>query len=257
MTIRAWDATGAYGTKTMYFTVSGTSTGSSTTSGVPVAPSNAKVISAIETKGPWGHCSDCAANPADSTPPIAQWVFQQWQNTPSIDGNSLKMKITGTQAYANVLHWIKFGNQNAYRNFIWEFWVNGDNASLSAQNLEFDLFQAVNGRKFMFGSQCNYKKGIWQAWNHINKWVDLPTVPCTKFKPGTWTRVVWYMQRTSDNRMRYVSLTVGSKTYQVNSYQPSYTSSWGDTFGVQFQQDLDKYATDYTIWVDKVKVSMW
>src|SRR3954451_9795749 len=75
MTIRAWDGTGTHGTQYMTFNVSGTSTSAPTTSGVPVAPSNAKVISAIETKGPWGHCSDCAANPADSTPPIAQWVF--------------------------------------------------------------------------------------------------------------------------------------------------------------------------------------
>ena len=256
MTIRAWDSTGAYGTQYMTFNVSGT-TNTNTTSGAPVPPSNAKVISGIESKGPWGHCSDCAANPADPTPPLATWTFQQYQSTPSLGGNALKMAIHGTEAYADVLHWIKFGNQSQYKNFIWEFWVNGDSASLNAQNLEFDLFQAVGGRKYMFGSQCNYKKGIWQAWNYINKWVDLPNVPCTKFTPGKWTRVVWYMQRTSDNKMRYVSLTVGDKTWQVNSYQPTNTSSWGDTLVVQFQQDLDKYATDYTIWVDNVKLSIW
>jgi hypothetical protein len=260
MTIRAWDSSGATGTQYMTFKVgtatSGTS-GTADTSGVPQPPSGAKVISGIENKSGWGHCTKCAANPADPDPPLASWSFHQFQNTPSMDGSSLKMGIYGSDPYANVLHWIKFGNQNSYKNFIWEFYVYGSEASLKAQNLEFDLFQAVNGRKYMFGSQCNYKKGIWQAWNHINKWVDLPTVPCKKFAPGKWTRVVWYMKRTWDRKMHYVSLTIGDTTYKVNSYQPTYDSSWGDTFGVQYQQDMDKYATDYTIWVDKVKVSMW
>ena len=258
ITIKAWDSTGATGTVYRTFNVtSGSGTSTPSTTGAPVAPSTAKVFSSIETRTGWGHCSDCAANPADPTPPIATWTFQQFQSTPSADGNSLKMGIHGNTPYADVLHWVKFGNQSKYKKFIWEFWVNGDNASLNAQNLEFDLFQAVGGRKFMFGSQCNYKKGIWQAWNHINKWVDLPSVPCHKFKPGTWTRVIWYMERTSDNKMHYISLTVGNTTYKVNSSQPTYTSSWGDTLGVQFQQDLDKYANDYTIWVDKVKLSAW
>ena len=257
MTIRAWNAAGAIGTQYMTFNVSGTSSGGGSTTGVPTAPSGAKVISSIEDRSGWGHCSDCAANPDDPTPPIASWSFHQWQSSPSKSGSSTKMSISGSTPYANALHWVKFGNQNKYKNFIWEFWVYGNEASQSAQNLEFDLFQAVNGRKFMFGSQCNYSKGIWQAWNHINKWVDLPKVPCHKFKPGVWTRVIWYMKRTWDNKMHYVSLTVGDTTYQVNSYQPTYMSTWGDTLGVQFQQDMNKTAVDYSIWVDKVKLSMW
>jgi hypothetical protein len=222
----------------------------------PTAPSYAKVWYSIESKSGWGHCSDCAANPADPTPPLASWVFQQFQSTPSMDGTSTKMKITGTQAYADVLHWTKFGKQSQYKDFLWEFYVRGDQASLNAQNLEFDLFQAVGGRKYMFGTQCNYKKGVWQGWNYINKWVDLP-VPCKKFQPGVWTKVVWRLQRTWDKKMRYISLTVGSTTYYINRYMPTNSTSWGDTLGVQFQQDMDKYATDYTIWVDKVKLSAW
>lgn len=260
MLVRFWDSSGATGTSTFSLKVSGTTTTSSTsgtsTTGIPKAPSYAKVISSIENRSGWGHCSDCAANPADSSPPIAYWSFHQWQNTPSMDGSSTKMGISGTQAYANVLHWVKFGNQNQYKNFIWEFYVRGNDASVNAQNLEFDLFQAVNGRKFMFGTQCNYSKGLWQAWNYSKHWFDLK-VPCKKFKPNTWTRVIWYLQRTSDNKMRYVSLTVGDTTYSVNSYQPTNTTSWGSTLGVQFQQDMNKYATDYTIWVDKVKLSAW
>jgi hypothetical protein len=65
------------------------------------------------------------------------------------------------------------------------------------------------------------------------------------------------LQRTSDNRTRYVSVTVDGKTYSVNRYWPSKSTSWGNSLGVQFQQDLNKYAADHTMWVDRVRVWLW
>jgi hypothetical protein len=254
--VRAWDSTGAYGTSST-FNLTGGSTTVAPSSGEPMAPAGAKLIDTIEQQTGWGHCTDCAADPSDPTPPIALWSFTQFQNTPSLDGSAVKMWIGGTTPYANALHWKKFGDQSAYKNFIWEFWVYGNADMNNAQNLEFDLFQVVSGRKYMFGTQCNYWKKIWQGWNEqYNKWVDLPT-PCPKLPTGQWTRIKWYMQRTSDNRLRYVSVTVGNTTYNVNHYENSYSTSWGNTFGVQFQQDLNGSAADYTVWADKVKVWMW
>jgi hypothetical protein len=122
------------------------------------------------------------------------------------------MTIGGTRAYANALHWKKFGDQSQYKNFIWEFWFYGNADMNNAQNLEFDLFQAVSGRKYMFGTQCNYWKKIWQGWDETtNHWIDT-TVPCPKFATGKWNRVKWYFQRTTDNKLKYVSVTVNSTT---------------------------------------------
>jgi hypothetical protein len=255
--VRAWDSSGAFGTSpTVWVNVGGTAT-PPPSSGEPMPPSGAKLIDNIDQQTGWGHCSDCAANPSDPTPPIAWYTFNQFQSTPSKDGASLKMGIGGSTPYANALHWKKFGDQSAYRNFIWEFWIYGNADMNNAQNLEFDLFQAVSGRKYMFGTQCNYWKKIWQGWNEpTNHWVDLP-IPCPKFPTGQWNRVKWYMQRTSDNRLRYVSVTVNNTTYNVNHYEPSAGTSWGNTFGVQFQQDLNGSAADYTIWTDRVRVWMW
>jgi len=255
--VKAWNSNGTSDTSAIiYVNVTSGSTAAPST-GEPMPPSGAKLIDNIDQQTGWGHCTDCAADPSDPTPPIAQWSFQQNQNTPSKDGNATKFWIGGTVPYANALHWKKFGDQSQYKNFIWEFWIYGKSDMDNAQNIEFDLFQAVNGRKYMFGTQCNYWKKIWQGWDETtNHWVDT-SVPCAKFPTGQWNRVKWYFQRTSDGKTRYVSVTVNNKTYSMNRYWPSKSTSWGNTFGVQFQQDLNKYAADHSMWIDRVRVWMW
>ena len=254
--VKAWNSNGTSDTSAIiYINVTSSSTAAPT--GEPMPPSGAKLIDNIDQMSNWGHCSDCAADPSDPTPPIAQWSFNQWQNTPSKDGNGIKMWIGGTTPYANALHWKKLGDQSSYKNFIWEFWIYGKSDMNNAQNIEFDLWQSVGGRKYMFGTQCNYWKQIWQGWDETkNAWQDT-SIPCPKFSTGQWHRIKWYLQRTSDNRTRYVSVTVDGKTYSVNRYWPSKSTSWGNSLGVQFQQDLNKYAADHTMWVDRVRVWLW
>jgi hypothetical protein len=256
--VRAWNSSGAFGTSSTFTLTNNGGTPSASSTGEPMPPSSAKLLDNIDQLTGWGHCTDCAADPSDPTPPIALWSFTQNQSTPSKDGSSAKMWIGGNTPYANALHWKKFGDQSAYKNFIWEFWIYGNSDMNNAQNLEFDLFQAVSGRKYMFGTQCNYNKKIWQGWDETtNHWIDMTNVPCPKFATGQWNRIKWYFQRTSDNRLHYVSVTVNSTTYKVDRYWNSYPTGWGNTFGVQFQQDLNSSAADYTVWADKVKVWMW
>jgi hypothetical protein len=224
----------------------------------PVAPAHARVIKHVEDQGDWGHCSACAADPEKSHPPIASWDFQQHQQEPSLDGSSLRLHISGSTPYANALHWTKFDGKKDYKNFLFEFDVYASPESLKAQNLEFDLFQGVNGRQFMFGTQCNYHKGIWQGWSAaITDWVDLPHAPCKKFAANKWTHVKWLLQRTDDGKLHYVSVTVNGTTHKVDSYQPSRHNGWDDVVGVQFQLDMNGDAVDYAIWVDRVTVAMW
>lgn len=225
----------------------------------PAPPAGAMLIDHIEDHKPWDHCTACAAHPGNAHPPLAAWDFEQFQHTPSLDGSSVKFGISGNAPYANALHTTKLGPHSDKRNFIYAFNVYASPESLNAQNLEFDLFQGVGGRKYMFGIQCNYAKGIWQGWNDLAiAWVDFPQAPCKKFQPGTWTYVKWQLERTSDSRLHYVSVTVGDQTWQVDSYQPSRgNSGWVDTLGIQMQQDLNVNAADYAIWVDQIKVWAW
>jgi hypothetical protein len=223
-----------------------------------VAPPGALLIDHIEDHKPWDHCTACAAHPANQHPPLASWDFEQFQHTPSLDGSSVKFGISGTASYANALHITKFGPHSDKKNFIYEFNVYASPESLKAQNLEFDLFQGVSGRQYMFGIQCNYSKGVWQGWNGpAIAWVNFPQAPCKKFPANTWTHVKWQLERTSDNKLHYISVTVGNTTWKVDSYQPSVSSGWADVLGIQMQQDLNVHADDYAIWVDQIKVWAW
>lgn len=225
----------------------------------PQPPGGATLIDKIEDRTPWEHCTKCAAHPQDKTPPLAVWEFNQFQNTPSMDGSSARFFVGGSAPYANALHWTKFGDFSWAKNFIWEFYIYASPESLKAQNLEFDLFQGHKGREFMFGTQCNYDKGVWQGWNGGTiEWVDFPQAPCKKFEPGKWTRVKWQLRRTDDGKIHYVSVTVGSTTHKVDRYQDSIANAgWADSLGIQMQQDLNFNADDYAIWVDNIRVWAW
>jgi len=224
----------------------------------PVAPQNARVIDHIEDRKHWEHCTKCAAAVGRKNPPLASWQFQQFQSTPSLDGSSIRMHISGSTPYANVLHWTKFGGKTDYKYFLFEFDVYASPESLNAQNLEFDLFQGHKGREFMFGTQCNYQKGIWQGFNGIaHEWIDFPQAPCKKFPVNKWSHVKWLLHRTDDDKVHYVSVTVDGATDDIGSYQPSVKNGWDKVVGVQFQQDMNSTAAGYAIWMDRIKVSMW
>jgi len=249
--IRSWDSSGAFGDASTSLSVK------AATSSLPTPPATAKVFDHIEDRTGWQGCSDCAADPSNPNPPIAQFWRAQFQTSPALDGSSIQFWIGNGTSYANALHWIKFGDQSWATNFLWDFWVYGGTDMLKAQNLEFDLWQSLGGRKYMFGSQCNYVKGVWQGWNEpTNSWVDLP-LACPKFTANTWTHIVWYLQRTSDNKLKYVSLTVNGVTHTLNTIQPSATTNWGNSLGVQFQQDLNKSADAYSERADKIKLTIW
>src|SRR5262245_55267404 len=99
-----------------------------------------KVFSNIDdNQAGWGLCTACAggSNNAD-----VYWMTQ-FQFSPSRDGDSTQFYVSASQPYSNVLFWEKLGAQNWATQFTWDFWVYLDNGSLSAQAVEYDLFQFV------------------------------------------------------------------------------------------------------------------
>ncbi len=148
--IRAWDSTGEFGSQALQATVSGTAT---PLTALPTPPSTAKVISAIDelTSG-WSACDSAAC--AGGAGIGAYWqAFNQ--TSPSLDGRSMEIYHDGK--WSNALWYRKMGANNAATNFLWDFYVQLDNASLTAaQSLEYDAFQFVGGYNYMIGTQCAY-----------------------------------------------------------------------------------------------------
>jgi hypothetical protein len=220
------------------------------------AQSSKTTISNIDdnTSG-WGSCTDCAGGKHDAD---IYWMAQ-FQTAPSKDGDSTQFYVSASKPNSNVLFWDKLGAHNSASQFTWDFWVYLDNASLSAQALEYDLFQYVSGVDYMFGTQCTYSSGYWDVWDMGSRaWV--PTqVKCNKFTPKVWHHIIWQFHRTSDTKMHYDSLTLDGVVYPVNQVQRSgrLPKGWSEDLGVQWQLDTPTSPLTFNEWVDKVKVTIY
>jgi hypothetical protein len=248
--VRAWQSNGAFGDA--YSSVNVGS--SSATSGLPVPPTTAKVISQIEdTTNNWSSCSTCAGGASTTT----NYWTAPFQSAPSRDGSSRQFYEGGT-AWSNTLWIKKVGNQSAYKNFLWDFWVYFD--PTTAANLwvaEYDLWQSVSGQEFMMGTQCNFGLGRWDVWNSAGgKWVGTG-IPCARFSGNTWHHIQWYMQRVSGNQYKFVTLAVDGVSYPLNWTYYTTGVNWADDMGLQWQLDLSQTGGDAHEWVDQVKLTLW
>ncbi len=260
LVVRAWDTSGAYGTQTLSATVASstpppTAPTTPVASGLPTPPSTAKVFSNIEqlTTG-WSSCNSPSC--AGGTGAGAYWqAFNQ--TSPSLSGRSMEFFNDGS--WANALFYNHLGANDSVTNFLWDFYVQVDSASLSAtQALEYDAFQFVGGYNYMIGTQCDYGAGVWDTWDEATgHWLHT-TVACPKFAVGTWHHIQWYMTTNHTNHTyTYQTLVVDGVPYTLNQTQPAKYLGWGDNLGVQWQLDVNASGTGYHEWVDNANLTIW
>lgn len=200
----------------------------------------------------WGSCSSCAGG-QNTTDQFSTSL----QATPSIDGTSRQFFVLSTLPYTDALWWYKLGPNDTASRFTLDFWFYvDDNTTTSAQALEFDTFQFVNGRRFMFGTQCDYQSRRWDVWNEGSKtWVKT-RFRCQPFTANTWHHVVATYHRNR-NKVSYDRLSVDGVTARINVDASSgpLPAGWGDNLGVQFQLDIGANGGQATEWVDMVTLT--
>jgi hypothetical protein len=225
------------------------------TAQLPTPPPTATVYSNIEqmTSG-WASChtAACAGGSGEGT------FWQAFNQTlPSLSGSSMEIFQDGS--WSNALWYHKMGADDSATNFLWDFYVQLDSASLNAaQALEYDAFQFVGGYNYMIGTECNYAVGVWDTWNEATgRWLHT-TVPCKKFAAGTWHHIQWYMTTNHSNHTyTYRTLAVDGVMYTLNQTQPAKYLAWADNAGVQWQLDVNASGTGYHEWVDNATFTMW
>ncbi len=187
-----------------------------------------------------------------------------------MDGMSREF-FNGGGAYSNVLYIRKgFGQQNFAHNFLWDYYMYLDEQTASGiYALEQDLWLSQNHVEYMAGTQAHYPDGTgnpghWDTWNQRDRhWVHNTDKIAPRFTGNTWHHMQWYMQRDETNlTYTYKTLVIdGGTDHQIvinfNQTQPASAIDWADSFGVQWQLDLNKYGTDAREFVDKVKVTLW
>jgi hypothetical protein len=267
--VRAWDDLGNCGdSPTLSITASGTQ--------IPTPLANSASFDGIDDLQPgWDPCgqTDCAGGQNAANVAVNFGV-----SSPSEDGSSLEMDVNGP-AESNGLFLYNAGQHNEMANFLWEFdFQLSDSTHSQAGAIEFDPWQVINLQRYMFGTQCNYLTGTWQAWNEVaTQWVDaIPNtatddpnasgipISCSQFSTGTFHHATFFVQRRFDGRLLYGNVTIDGVTTQWNITAPSAQSSgpWADSIGVQHQLDInDQVAPGDTTtlqeWTDKNNIIGW
>jgi hypothetical protein len=183
--------------------------------------------------------------------------MSQNQATPSLGGSSMELFNSGV--WANSLWWQKVGANNSATHFLWDFYAQVDDTSATtAQALEFDSFQFVDGYNYMMGSQCNLAAGKWDVWDELNgAWLHT-SVPCKTFAPNVWHHIQWYVQRAADTpKYTFVTLVVDGTAYTLNQTYSAKYLGWSDNVGVQYQLDVNATGTGYHEWVDQSTLTIW
>jgi hypothetical protein len=208
----------------------------------------------IDHKTGWQSCSACAG--AGGSGPVATYSSKQNISSPSKDGRSMQFNLGGSTPYANALWWKQLGANSSAHNFKYDLYYYIKDPS-AAQALEFDVNQSVYNKKYIFGTECDFKyKKAWKVYDPYNRAWKTTSIACNVPKAYTWHHVVLEFKRTSTAKVSFVSVTInGTKHYFGRSYAPKSTSA--KEINVAFQMDGNKYQKDYSVWLDKVKLTYW
>jgi hypothetical protein len=222
-------------------------------------PGNA-TISDIQNIADWEFCTArfapghpragqiCAAGLGD-----AQSTMTEGQKDPSLSGSSAHLTMGGSAAYSNAL-WTKFlGGSTNLTKFTYDLYFYIDKPDV-AQALEFDVNQAFNNQRWVYGTECNQRAdGVWDVWDGVNGWT--PTkVKCGPFPANTWIHLVWHFERVG-NQTHYISLTINDAVYPIDMYQSNEPKWVMESLDVAFQMDGDYQQAPYNVWIDKVTLT--
>ena len=220
----------------------------------------------LQAKAGWQGFGELAPAyvPCSSCSPQVTWKMTQTSTAAQFD-------IGGTVPYSDVL-WsnVVIGQGSTQglpdsnetlvptlKNFTYDAWFLSNNLPAS-QVLEFDVSQYLNGKSLIWGHQCRIAGGHeWDVWDNINnQWVGTG-VACNPVNGGC-NHVVIQMQRTSDNRLLYQSITLNDVTSVLNqTFSPGSVPSGWYGITLHFQMDGDYKQTSYTVFLDKLNFTYW
>ncbi len=242
LVVQAWDNTGAVYKQAL--TVSVGSSG-------PV-PSNATTKSEIQKLTGWQSCTVCAG--ANGSGPSATFSMNQFQASPSLSGSSTKFNISGSTPFSDALWWKQLGAADSATNFKYDvdFYLTNPQAP---QALEFDVNQSIGNMKFIFGTQCAPKDGVWDIWDNAGVAWRSTGVACTPPAAFVWHHLTWELRRTS-TQVIFVAFTYDGVRHFLNRAFNARPVS-AHELNVAFQMDLNGNAQAYSVWLDNVTLSYW
>lgn len=238
---QGWSTTGAIYKTPLTINVSGTTSSTSSFT-----------FQNIDQMTGWQSCGACAG--INGSGPVAGYSSQQNVPSPSLDGRSMAFYLGGA-AWADALWWKQLGAMPATTHFVYDVYFYLANPGVS-QALEFNVNQSVNGRKYIFGTQCAIADGQWEVWDTAgNYWVKTG-IGCSAPPAYKWNHVILEFQRMSNTQTNFISVSLNGVKKYINRQFGSKAVS-AQELNVAFQMDLRGAGTGYTVWLDKVSLNAW
>ncbi len=241
--VQAWDATGAVQKTALAVNVSGNP-------GPGPGPISGNAFNDIDQLPGWQNCGACAGPGGHGVP--VPYSMTQYRSSPSIDGKSAEFWIGGRHPYSSALWWKQLGARPGASHLVYDLYFYVTNPS-APQALEFDINQSVNGRKYIFGTECSPRgSGQWDVWNTAgHHWV--PTgIRCIAPSAYTWHHVTIEVERAGAST-HFVAITLDGRKNYVNRYFNTYGSG-GAELNVAVQLDTNYASTNYSIWTDRMSL---
>ena len=203
----------------------------------------------VQTMSGWQTCNSCAGSG-----PV-QHSMSQHIHSPSMTGDSTKYSLGGNSPYHNAIWWKQLGANSNAHNFTYDlyFYLTTPGA---AQALEFDMNQSVGGHKFIFGTECNIRGGHhWDVWDTAHgHWINTG-IGCATPPAYQWNHLVLQFQRVG-NQTKFVSVSLNGHLSYINRTFNTYGVNASE-LNAAVQLDGDYNQQNYSMWVDKMKVTAW
>jgi len=243
--VQAWDTSGAV-LKAAPITVKVSGSGGG-------IPSNATTFWNVNQMTGWSSCDTCAGKNGDG--PTAKISLTQFLGTPAMDGKSAQYYMAGTKAYSSGIWWKQLGANPNASNFVYDLYFYVKNPG-AVQALEFDANQSLDGKKFIFGTECDvlghHDWDVWDTLHHV--WVQTG-IACKPPVAYSWNHLTLEFQRVG-GQAKFLSVTLnGNKSYINKAFWPESVNA--SELNVAFQMDGNGYNTPYSTWLDKVNFSVW
>lgn len=213
-------------------------------------PGQSQSINNINQLGGWQNCGACAGPGGHGVP--VPYSMTQHRSSPSIDGQSAEFWIGGQHPYSSAIWWKQLGARPGSSHFTYDLYFYVTNPS-AVQALEFDINQSVNGRKYIFGTECNPRgNGQWDVWDTAgHRWVATG-IGCGAPSAYNWHHLTIEAQRVGAST-HFIAITLDGRKSYVNCYFNTYGVGASE-LNVAVQLDTNNASTNYSLWADKISL---
>ena len=266
LVVQAWDTTGTFFLNPVVVNVPGgdpppLQPQAQTSPPAPPAPQggpqayvapNASAKFDIDQMPGWQNCGACSGRNAAG--PAVPYSMSEGVQSPSMDGKSAVFWLGGNAPFGSAIWWKQLGGNAGATHFVYDLYFYANNPGAS-QALEFDVNQAVGGRKYIFGTECDIVEGhAWRVWDTANNHWTSTGASC-QINANSWNHLTWELERVN-GQTRFVAVTLNGYRQTVDKYFNSKPGGY-DELNVAFQMDGNRNQDDYQVWLDKVSLYAW